>query len=109
MRTVNSATSARRLAPVPPIPDTAARWERADGRYYLVHLHLDLFGSLVVTKVWGGIGTRRGRVRHLPVATRAEAARLLREVRHRRRQRGYVRRHGLTWRVAPSTRKDDQS
>ena len=71
MRTVNSATSASCPAPESPLPDTAARWERADGRYYLVHLHLDLFGSLVVTLVWGGIGTRRGRVRHLPVASRA--------------------------------------
>lgn len=31
-----------------------ARWEREDGRYYIVHLCRDLFGDWMLVQVWGG-------------------------------------------------------
>lgn len=35
------------------------RWESAS-RYYLVHVQEDLFGTLTLRRVWGGLGSPRG-------------------------------------------------
>lgn len=67
------------------------RWENGS-RYYLIHLHTDLWGALCVTRAWGARGTSQGQVRHQLCETRAEAARLLWQLRGQRRARGYQRR-----------------
>ncbi len=49
------------------------RWEKATAdtaRYYLVHLHQDLWGGWVLTRVWGGKLSANGQIRHTPVASR---------------------------------------
>ena len=41
------------------------RWENDQRqRYYIVHVHVDLFDTPMVSCFWGGIGTRRGGQRH---------------------------------------------
>lgn len=69
------------------------RWERGT-RYYIVQVHVDLLGTLTVTRAWGRIGTPSGNVLHYPCPDRASAAALLRKVRRERRARGYVRTFG---------------
>ena len=71
--------------------DLIVRWER-DSRYYMVHVHVDLWGELVVTRAWGGRGTAQGQVHHAVCEDRASAARLLLKVRRERRSNGYARR-----------------
>ena len=69
------------------------RWEKriADRvRYYEVHLERDLFGSWVVTRVWGRRGSRLGQVRHLPVADEAAGRITLDMVARERQRRGYA-------------------
>ena len=63
-------------------PWLASRWER-DSRYYELHLRQDLFGTRVLTRVWGGKGTALEQIRHDPcesyaagVARHAEAERV---------------------------------
>lgn len=71
--------------------DLVARWER-DTRYYIVHVHRDLWGALTVTRAWGGRGTAQGQVRHCVCDTRSSAAQLLLRVRRERHAHGYRRR-----------------
>ena len=35
------------------------RWE-SDRRYYMVHVSPDLWGTMTLRRVWGGIGSARG-------------------------------------------------
>ena len=39
----------------------ALRWETAQ-RYYAAYLHRDLWGEVVLTRAWGGRGSRLGSV-----------------------------------------------
>lgn len=49
------------------------RWEKAQ-RYYEAHLHQDLWGGWVLTKVWGRSGTLLGRAVHVPCPRTARPA-----------------------------------
>lgn len=67
------------------------RWRRQDGRFYLVHVHVDLLGALTVTRAWGRAGSALGQVRHDALPDRDAAAKLLRRIRRVRRRHGYRR------------------
>ena len=60
-------------------------------RYYQVHLALDLFGDWTLRKVWGGIGSSRGRMHNTAVPSYDEGVEQIREIAKRRGQRGYER------------------
>jgi len=72
-----------------PCSEKSSRWEKGT-RYYETRLHQDLWGSWVVTRVWGRRGTAWGQVRHLPCGSYAEGLEMLTAIAMRRRQRGYV-------------------
>ncbi len=66
------------------------RWEhREKRRYYEVHFSRDLFGDWVVTRVWGGIDSARGQIRHTPVDPERAGWDLIEAIGRRRQQRGY--------------------
>jgi len=78
------------------------RWEK-EGRYYEAHLHQDLWGDWVVTRVWGRRGQRLGQVKHVPCASREVGEAVLRHLDRTRRRRGYrlVRLEGdLDWQIS---------
>lgn len=58
-------------------------------RYYLVRCARDLFGDLVLSRYWGGLGSRRGGVRHCAMANANEALSALAAIERRRHQHGY--------------------
>jgi hypothetical protein len=64
---------------------------RKKARYYQAHLHRDLFGEWILVKVWGGCGSRRGRLHSTGVASYGEGRDALREIGERRSARGYER------------------
>lgn len=70
--------------------DLYIRWEQGS-RYYILHLHEDLWGALCVTKAWGARGAAQGQVRHQVCDSRAEAAALIWKLRRQRSSRGYRR------------------
>ena len=77
--------------PVPTLP-ARLRWERErDTRYYEVFLERDLFGDLVLTRVWGRKGSALGSMKRLPVASVAEAQSALAAIAKRRAQHCYER------------------
>jgi len=59
-------------------------------RYYAVDLHQDLWGEWLLTQVWGRRGTRLGRVRAVPCASRAEGLARVATILKQRRQHHYV-------------------
>jgi hypothetical protein len=61
----------------------------AKGRYYQVHLAQDLFGDWTLLKVWGGCGSRRGRLQSSGVASYADGLAQLHAIAKRRLARGY--------------------
>lgn len=65
------------------------RWQREDGRYYLVHLHQDLFGTWVLTRAWGQLGSSRGQVRHFLLESEEHGRLLIDAIARRREQHGY--------------------
>lgn len=65
------------------------RYESAQ-RYYLVRCARNLFGDLVLSRYWGGLGSRRGGERHTVMADTSELAQTLAEIARRRQQHGYV-------------------
>ena len=65
------------------------RWEKPL-RYYEAHLQQDLWGSWVLTCVWGRIGTALGRVVHTPCASYQEGLDKLTTIAKRRTRRGYA-------------------
>lgn len=70
----------------------ADRWvRRSAARYYEATLQVNLFGEWEVLNVWGGIGSRQGGHRCLPVAQREAGLELLEAVGRRREKRGYER------------------
>lgn len=64
------------------------RWEK-ESRYYEAHLHQDLWGEWIVTRVWGRRGGRLGRVLHVPCPSRTDGMKLLRQIDHTRQRHGY--------------------
>ena len=60
-------------------------------RYYRVFLDQDLFGDWTLIKVWGGIGSNRGRMHSTGVASYEAGIELVDEIARRRSQRGYTR------------------
>jgi hypothetical protein len=59
-------------------------------RYYQVFLGRDLFGDWTLIKVWGGIGSNRGRMHSTGVASYEAGVELVGEIARRRAQRGYA-------------------
>jgi len=73
------------------IPLVHLRWEhRSKQRYYEAHLGTDLMEDIVLTKVWGGIGKRNGRIIHVAYAAPAQALQALQKIIHLREKRGYT-------------------
>ena len=64
------------------------RWEK-DTRYYEAHLHQDLWGGWVLTRVWGRRGTALGKISHSPCVSYGDGREQVTEVQTRRTQRGY--------------------
>jgi len=58
-------------------------------RYYQVHLVRDLFGDWTLRKVWGGIGSRRGRMHSTGVSSYAEGIAQVDVIAKHRARRGY--------------------
>ncbi|NEV60325.1 WGR domain-containing protein [Thiorhodococcus minor] len=68
------------------------RWIHAEkDRYYLVDLVQDLLGDWTLVLCWGALGSRRGRLRVVGVASEAEGLAQIEGIARRRRQRGYRR------------------
>lgn len=65
----------------------ALRWETAS-RYYAIYIHADLWGGLVMTRVWGGKGSRIGGQQSAPVESE-QIEQVLAEIARRRRQHRY--------------------
>jgi hypothetical protein len=77
--------------PIPVLP-ARLRWERErDTRYYEVFVERDLFGDLVLTRVWGRKGSALGGMKRLPLASLGEARSALAVVARRRAQHCYER------------------
>lgn len=71
------------------------RWIHPEkDRYYLVDLAEDLLGDWTLVLCWGALGSRRGRLRIVGVASEAEGVAQLEGIARRRRQRGYRRQAG---------------
>ena len=58
-------------------------------RYYQVHLSQDLLSDWTILKVWGGLGSRRGRMHNTGVASYDDGIEQVRKIAERRTQRGY--------------------
>lgn len=58
-------------------------------RYYQVHLDRDLFGDWTLRKVWGGTGSRRGRMHSTGVASYDDGIARVHAIAKRRTRRGY--------------------
>lgn len=70
---------------------TVTRWENSVARrYYEARLVCDLFGTYLVMRVWGGIGTARGAVRFYPLTGPRAFADEVERIDKRRAKRGYV-------------------
>lgn len=74
-------------------PETVLRFEyqgpHGEDRYYIVHIHEDLLGDVVVTTAWGRCATNHGSRRSHPVAGQSEAQAALTKEVERRVSRGY--------------------
>lgn len=64
------------------------RWE-SPTRWYEAWLGPDLFGDPLLTCCWGARGSPRGGMKCWPVASAAEAERLLAALARRRERHGY--------------------
>jgi hypothetical protein len=58
-------------------------------RYYKVFLNQDLFGDWTLIKVWGGIGSNRGRMHSTGLASYEAGIELVDEISRRRTRHGY--------------------
>ncbi|WP_020507143.1 WGR domain-containing protein [Lamprocystis purpurea] len=66
------------------------RWLHiAKARYYQAHLEKDLFGDWTLITVWGGLGSRLGRMRTTGVASYADGQAQIQKIAKRRQQHGY--------------------
>ena len=67
------------------------RWVNAEKqRYYSVELVRDLFGDWTVIQSWGGVGSKRGRVRIVWVPSHDAGVERLAAIGQRREKRGYT-------------------
>ena len=73
-----------------PSPQHRAWVNPQAGRYYQVYLERDLFGDWTVLRIWGGIGSNRGRTHHTGVGSYAEGLQQVEEAAKRRVRHGYV-------------------
>ena len=64
------------------------RYESAQ-RYYLVRCARNLFGELVLSRYWGGLGSRRGGERHAVMADADALAEALAAIARRRQRHAY--------------------
>jgi hypothetical protein len=64
------------------------RW-LTETRYYYSHLGQDLLGDWVLTRMWGGRGSRRGRMMRTMVSSLAEGMAMLARVEKARAGHGY--------------------
>ena len=71
-----------------PEPWVRLCWVKA-ARYYEVHLHPDLWGQWIVTRMWGRSGTALGRRVSVPCLSYQDGLQQVAAVRERRQQRGY--------------------
>ena len=62
---------------------------REKARYYQVHLVRDLLGDWTLRTVWGGLGSRLGRMRCTGVASYDEGVERVSAIAQRRARRGY--------------------
>lgn len=70
---------------------TQRSWINSEkARYYQVFLDQDLFGDWTLIKVWGGIGSNRGRMHSTGVASYEAGIELVGEIARCRSQRGYT-------------------
>jgi hypothetical protein len=70
---------------------TQRSWTNPEkARYYQVFLDQDLFGDWTLIKVWGGIGSNRGRMHSTGVASYEAGIELVDEIARRRAHRGYA-------------------
>jgi len=63
------------------------RWERGT-RYYETTIQKDLFGW-VVTRAWGSVGKRNGKIRNIPVRNVDAGIAYVQDVGRKRANRGY--------------------
>jgi predicted DNA-binding WGR domain protein len=68
----------------------------AKARYYQVHLDCDLLGDWTLRRVWGGLGSRLGRMQCTGVGSYADGLAEVQAIAKRRAQRGYQEREGLS-------------
>jgi len=67
------------------------RWLHiAKARYYQAHLEKDLLGDWTLITVWGGLGSRLGRMRTTGVASYADGQAQIQKIAKRRQQHGYA-------------------
>lgn len=70
--------------------DFSYRWENPETqRYYRAIISRDMFGTWVVSKIWGGIGNASGRMVHLPCPTLDDALAMILQISKIRKKRGY--------------------
>jgi hypothetical protein len=70
--------------------DGIERFKGPGGRYYQLWVQRDLFGSLVIMRAWGGHRSGRGGFKAVAMASETECEKMLRRIRTRRYQRGYL-------------------
>lgn len=68
--------------------NTHYRWQSAQ-RYYVVELHTDLFGDLILSRYWGGRQNRLGGQSHAVLASLDCATAALAQIDQTRKQHGY--------------------
>lgn len=60
-----------------------------DSRYYVITCGTDLLGELLVSRYWGGKGSRRGQQRHEVVSNDNDAQQRFAAIARVRQQHGY--------------------
>jgi len=65
------------------------RWEK-DSQYYIAHLHQDILGNTVITRVWGKIGSKFGRIITTPYSTPDDAFSSMSDIKYKRLKCGYT-------------------
>ena len=64
------------------------RWESTK-RYYVARMEVDLFGTWVICRAWGGLGNRLGNTDTQPVASFSEGLARLEQLGKERAKRKY--------------------
>lgn len=77
-----------------PLPYAVNCWSKTcwttASRYYIAEVMQDLFGTWLLKRSWGGLGSRRGSSMTIPAENYEEALSLLADTAKRRRKRGYI-------------------